>query len=243
MIILACFGTLLFSLLLYTTRATRSWAKGIFPPSFKVTRDNINEAYISLGACLIKIDPVTLKEKTQYVNSYFRNYIRQSETNIRESFAISMKNQVTPISVTDWVIKHKISESERSKIIYFLAGMAMIDGSINRNEHTFLKMINSQLNLNSEHLEKIISAFRDDKKSKEKLRQPRNTQDVGSYYFQVLGLSNNATKVEIKKAYRTLVKIHHPDNFVNASPAQQKTTAEKFMEIQRAYDKLNDLST
>ncbi|NPB07673.1 MAG: J domain-containing protein [Aquificae bacterium] len=53
-------------------------------------------------------------------------------------------------------------------------------------------------------------------------------------YYRILGVSREATKEEIKKAYRRLVKIYHPD--VNPSPEAH----EKFKEINEAYHVLID---
>ncbi len=53
-------------------------------------------------------------------------------------------------------------------------------------------------------------------------------------YYEVLGIKKNATKDEIKSAYRKLAKQYHPD--INKSPDAPK----KFEEIQEAYDVLYD---
>ncbi len=53
-------------------------------------------------------------------------------------------------------------------------------------------------------------------------------------YYEVLGISKNATKDEIKSAYRKLAKKYHPD--VNKDPDAPK----RFEEIQEAYDVLYD---
>lgn len=52
-------------------------------------------------------------------------------------------------------------------------------------------------------------------------------------YYNVLGISENATQAEIKKAYRTLAKKYHPD--LNPSVNAQ----EKFIEIEVAYSCLS----
>lgn len=53
-------------------------------------------------------------------------------------------------------------------------------------------------------------------------------------YYNILGVSRNATKEEIKKAYKQLAKKYHPD--INKEPG----SAEKFKEITEAYDILSD---
>ena len=52
-------------------------------------------------------------------------------------------------------------------------------------------------------------------------------------YYEVLGVNKNASKDEIKSAYRKLAKQYHPDNTETGDEA-------KFKEIQEAYDILYD---
>ena len=51
--------------------------------------------------------------------------------------------------------------------------------------------------------------------------------------YQVLGVSRDASKEEIKKAYRKLSKKYHPDANINNPNKEQYE--EKFKEIQQAY--------
>ncbi len=54
-------------------------------------------------------------------------------------------------------------------------------------------------------------------------------------YYEILGVARDATPEQIKKAYRTLARKHHPD--VNPG---DKTAEAKFKEAQAAYDILSD---
>ena len=54
-------------------------------------------------------------------------------------------------------------------------------------------------------------------------------------FYEVLGVSKTANDAEIKKAYRKLAKKYHPDSNPNDTVA-----AERFKEINEAYDVLSD---
>jgi len=54
--------------------------------------------------------------------------------------------------------------------------------------------------------------------------------------YEILGVSKNATKDEIKKAFRQLALKYHPDK----NPDNRKWAEEKFKEVAEAYEILND---
>jgi curved DNA-binding protein len=59
-------------------------------------------------------------------------------------------------------------------------------------------------------------------------------QAVGNYY-EMLGVTKNASSAEIKKAYRTLAIKYHPDRNLG-----NKVAEEKFKDINEAYEVLSD---
>ncbi|MQL93863.1 hypothetical protein Taro_026500 [Colocasia esculenta] len=69
------------------------------------------------------------------------------------------------------------------------------------------------------------------------VRHPRGARLIVSAvsdYYSVLGVSKNASKSEIKSAYRKLARSYHPD--VNKDPGAEN----KFKEISNAYEVLSD---
>lgn len=53
-------------------------------------------------------------------------------------------------------------------------------------------------------------------------------------HFEQLGISRNATTIDIKKAYRKLANKYHPDKNTGSD------VEEKFQLIQKAYDAISD---
>lgn len=226
-------------LFFYKTRHRRSWKKGIYPPNLKFNQDNLLEAYLALGSVLILLDYDRAKGKTQFINQYFNRYFTKSNYNFGDSLLFSMRHPIRIETVTDWLYENLKEEGERAQVIYFLTGLAFLDDKISDRELKFLQLINAHLNLDQDNLKRIISIYKSYQETKEKKgSDPKNKQQFNEKkaYADILNVSDSASSEEIKKAYRKLVKQHHPDVFINASEAQKKLAEEKFRQIQLAYE-------
>ena len=57
-------------------------------------------------------------------------------------------------------------------------------------------------------------------------------------YHQILNVDINATKDEIKKAYRKMVMRFHPDRLQGLDQSEIKAAEAKFIKVQQAYENI-----
>ena len=59
-------------------------------------------------------------------------------------------------------------------------------------------------------------------------------------YYEILGVTKDASADEIKKKYRTAAMKWHPDRWANGTDEEKKAAEEKFKDIAEAYEVLSD---
>jgi len=119
-----------------------------------------------------------------------------------------------------------LSSSQNSLLVFYeiLFELALADGILHPKEDELLK--------------KIPRIFRFDKNVYKSLYE--KYVDQNRNYYEVLGLSENSSFSEIKKAYLKKRKEFHPDTLIGRGLPEEfiGKAKEKFIEIQEAYEEL-----
>ena len=117
-----------------------------------------------------------------------------------------------------------LSSSQNSLLVFYeiLFELALADGILHPKEDELLK--------------KIPRIFRFDKNVYKSLYE--KYVDQNRNYYEVLGLSENSSFTEIKKAYLKKRKEFHPDTLIGKGLPEEfiGKAKEKFIEIQEAYE-------
>ena len=119
-----------------------------------------------------------------------------------------------------------LSSSQHSLLVFYeiLFELALADGILHPKEDELLK--------------KIPRIFKFDKNVYRSLYE--KYVDQNRNYYEVLGLSENSSFTEIKKAYLKKRKEFHPDTLIGKGLPEEfiGKAKEKFIEIQEAYEEL-----
>ncbi len=79
----------------------------------------------------------------------------------------------------------------------------------------------------------LLSKMKAESPPEEASPKPRREDEI-----DIFGLSSNAPRDQVRKAYLSAIKQYHPDNFSGLSPEFRKLAEEKSKQINLAYKKL-----
>jgi DnaJ like chaperone protein len=186
--------------------------------------------FAALFACLAKIakadgrvDEAEIKKIEEIISSKLN--LNREHRNFAINIFQKAKDDNVSFEAYASNLYQVLSSSPNSLLVFYemLFELALADGVLHPNEDDLLK--------------KIPRIFRfDENVYKSLFEKFEKTKD----YFKTLGVNENATFKEIKKAYLKKRKEFHPDTLIGKGLPEEfiEKAKEKFIEIQEAYEEL-----
>ena len=120
---------------------------------------------------------------------------------------------------------------------------ALADGKLDVNEERILLTIGEQIGFSRDAYQRLVQMVMGQQHFHQSGNgqahyQQQSTEDALKEAYAVLGISDSASKAEIKKAYRRQMNQHHPDKLVSKGMPEEmvKLATEKTQEIKSAYE-------
>jgi hypothetical protein len=207
------------------------WKESGFPSNFRYSDQNYTKILIAFG-CVIayREESYSIREKLFWMKDYLNKYHGE----VLSSYELIISKGINIQKLVAWSNKH-LDQSKKVYLLEFVIQLANTDRSINPREAEFIFYLLRKLNISIDALSQPVKDLLIEDKKQEASIQKKNR----NYYFDVLGLSQEATAAQIKNAYRKLVKIYHPDNNRDLNESEKKIRIAKFLEIQQAYEILS----
>lgn len=159
-----------------------------------------------------------------------------------EAFSLGKNDDFDLAANLESLIKHCVRKPSLIQMfleIQILAATA--DGKVSQPEKEILYLIGGSFRISRTQIDRLVEmviaqrSFHQDGRSGAARNQSGPTIDQA---YTVLGVSKDANKSEIKRAYRKLMSQHHPDKLVAKGMPEEmiKVATEKSQEIQAAYE-------
>ncbi|MFS4416151.1 TerB family tellurite resistance protein [Maribacter sp. 2307ULW6-5] len=190
------------------------------------TRPNVSPAdfelnLLSLCSIVIKADGQVSQREMDYVRQYFvGTYGKEKANAIFRTFnEVNKKREISAQRICAF-LNQRTRYEVRLQLLHFLFGIARADGSISDLEVRKIREIAGYLGVRASDFESIMAMF---------IKSANNA-------YKILEIEKTATDDEVKKAYRTMAKRYHPDRVNTQDEAIKKGAEEKFKEVQKAYE-------
>ena len=188
----------------------------------KTKSGDFEVSLLILASIIIKADNHQDQRELDFVRQQFTNmYGKERANHAFKLFKSISKQQISTRQVCTQ-IKQMMDHPSRLQLLHFLFGIAKADTHVTENEIRQIYTISGYLGISSKDFESIKAMF-------------YNSRDNA---YKILEIPKTATIDEIKAAYRKMAKKYHPDKVIHLGEEHQKGAAEKFRQVQEAYEQL-----
>ena len=138
----------------------------------------------------------------------------------------------------------KMTLSAKKAFAHKLFKLAIVEDGIRNDEWKLLMNILEQLDFNQNYINYFIKRYKplrteyDDYGNKDNSSAKENSVSLLKPYYDILGVDENASDEEIKRAYHNLALQHHPDLAKNAD--RVKESEQMMAKINEAYEKIRN---
>jgi DnaJ like chaperone protein len=212
------------------------------PPSGKKTEKMIFQIYILLAAWMMRKNAVKSFEKQSFIVVYINEKFNIDSLIIANELELVGETSIHVRSVANWVIQKMHGSQERAELIDFLINLVFVDNDMIDREFTALVRLGELIGVQSIYIEKKVIEHRKRilgaSTNNERLHSIANVGIRRKMALAILDLGTNATEEDIKKSYRRFVKEYHPDRNLELNEEEREVCAQRFLEIQDAYEEL-----
>lgn len=210
--------------------------------------DKLNYTLEILGlvSVILTKDKKILKSELNFVKRFLNHNFSEDEA---RAYLLKFKEYTEKnLSIEKICVKLNLAldTSEKRQILHLVIGAAVADRELTEAELIDVYKIGHGLRLNKITVDSLLSMHsfnytgqqQYQQQSNQQYRRKTSSQTSMAQAYSILEITAQATEAEIKKAYRKLVVIYHPDKVMNMGKNYQENAKEKFQKIQAAYEQI-----
>ncbi len=184
-----------------------------------------------LSAHVIQADGKIMHSEMEMVRSFLRNSFGAAAEQQGNNILLKLFEYRKRIGDTQWrqdmlqachEMRMAMPEEQLIQLVAFLAEIVKADGSVKESEVQVLRNITRALGLTDNIVDQMLSLG-------------GTTLDEA---YKVLGISPQATDDEVRQAYKSLVRKHHPDRVAKLGEDVRQAAEKKMQAINEAKERI-----
>lgn len=175
-----------------------------------------------LSAAVMKADGTVKKSELDYVRQFFTQNFGQEKANQHMLVLRELIQKDINVQDVSYQIGKYMDYSSRLQLLHYLFGIALSDGFVDHTEVQLIQNISGYMRIAQSDFNSVKAMF---------------VKDTESAY-KILEIEPTASNEDIKKAYKKMAVLYHPDKVSHLGPDFQKSAEEKFQKLNAAYDEI-----
>ena len=118
------------------------WESGKVPLTKSYDEHNLFEIFIAVAVVMIKTEKRDMFAKKKHLVKYVKVHFPESASDFRLYYRESFRGQAINLkSACNWINRHIQDDGYKSQLLYFLTGIAYVDGRLHTDEKNKLTNI------------------------------------------------------------------------------------------------------
>ncbi|MCG8575512.1 MAG: DnaJ domain-containing protein [Flavobacteriales bacterium] len=205
---------------------------------FLATEQDYLHSILALAAVIIKSDRDIAEIEKRFVEQQILKGFSTEKSKEHLFYLEQYLEQDIDHQAICKVIAEEFTYSSKYQLFYLLVRIATLDGLLRESEYRMLKELGIRCRFPKVGVDSILSMFHFETEAEQRRARSKTKRSGTSLRqaFLILGIDESANEKEIKKAYRQLAIIHHPDKVIHLGEEFQLAAKEKFQKILDAYE-------
>lgn len=212
----------------------------------KQNKFDFTTEFLKLTAYILKSDNKVTAVELNYVYSFLANQYTPDDLPLYIKKLQNYLNSTDSIQSTLKTIDQNQPPTTKLHLLNFLVKVSIIDGFLAQNELKALNFITKSIGLSLLQLESILAMYsfitenaQQNNKQQNRAFKPKSHSKIEEAY-KILELKKIASPKAIKKAFRKLVILYHPDKAMHLEKTYQDGAKEMYQKITESYEILKE---
>ena len=186
------------------------------------TKRRLADDVCALFVALAQADGELIREEVRVARLFFEEDLGYSTLEL-DGVRVAMKRALShpiPLDEAAELCCESMMETERVLLINALFEVALADGPLTSEEERLLTRAADALKIPPSDLRTVFEMH----------------LGTGEQHYKTLGVTSEVPNEELKRVYRRLVVLHHPDRVAHLGAAASERATERFRDIQSAWE-------